>query len=230
MLVKDWMSRPVVTISPRSSMQMARDLMDQNAIRALPVVHDDVIVGLLTDRNLKRAEASDATTLDTYELGYLLQKVTVAEIMTADPLTLSFDATLPEAADLFLEHKLEAAPVVAGGDQLVGVLTQTDLQRAIIKLTSFGRRGVLFGIRLPDASDALMAVVSAVEAVQGRLASLLTGGGETEGGHLDAHIHVCGLNRSVLPDLFASMSQKGILLYMVDFRTGERKLFHRSSH
>ncbi len=230
MLGKDWMSRPVVTISAGASMQMARDMMDSKGIRALPVVRDDVLIGLLTDRDLKRAEASDATTLDTYELGYLLQKVKVEDIMTPDPFALPFDATLPEAADLFLEHKLEAAPVVAGGDQLVGVLTQTDLQRAIIKLTSFGRRGVLFGIRLNDKPGAVMAIIAIVKVLQGRLASLLTNDGGGQGSFLNAHIHIYDLNRSVMPELFARLSEKGTLLYMVDFRTGERRLFERSSH
>jgi len=229
MLVKDWMSRPVVTISPRASMQMARDLMDQNNIRALPVVQDDVLVGLLTDRMLKRAEASDATTLDTYELGYLLQKVTVAEIITPNPLTLPYDATLPEAAYLFQEHKLEAVPVVAGGEQLVGVLTQTDLQRAIIKLTALVRRGILFGIRLEDVPGAIMDVIATVREFRARLASLLTNDGLTDPPVLDAHVHMYNIDRAKLPELTARLSQKGSLLYMVDFKTGERKLFQRTS-
>jgi acetoin utilization protein AcuB len=195
MLVKNWMSRPVVTISPTASMQMARDMMDRNNIRALPVVEKESLVGLLTDRDLKRAEASDATSLDTHELKYLLQKVQVAKIMTPNPVTLSFDATLSEAAELFLENKAEAAPVMAGGDQLVGVLTRTDLERAILKLTSFGRRGVQFGIRVTDTPGAVMDVVAIVRDARARLASLITSDASESPGSRDAFVHIYNVNR-----------------------------------
>ena len=86
MLVKNWMRKPVLTISPKDNMYKARELMNQNNIRTLPVVEDNLLVGLLTDRNLKQAEASNATSLDVFELRYLLAKIEVANIMTKDPM------------------------------------------------------------------------------------------------------------------------------------------------
>lgn len=227
MLIKNWMSRSVVTIAPTGTLQMARDLMDRNEIRALPVVDGETLVGLVTDRALKRAEASDATSLDTYELGYLLQKVEVKTIMVQDPPTLSFDATLVEAAELFLEQKLEAAPVMAAEEQLVGVVTSTDLERAILKITSSGRRGVHFGIRVIDTPGRIMDVIGAVRNVRARLASLITTDAPKEGGDREAYLHIYQLNRSAFPDLKERLEKLGTLLYWVDLRTGERQLLNR---
>ncbi len=227
MLIKNWMSRSVVTIAPTASLQMARDLMDRNEIRALPVVDGEKLVGLVTDRVLKRAEASDATSLDTYELGYLLQKVEVKTIMIKDPPTLPFDATLVEAAELFLEQKLEAVPVMAAEEQLVGVVTSTDLERAILKMTSSGRRGVQFGIRVADTPGRIMDVIAAVRNVRARLASLITTDAPGEGGDREAYLHIYQLNRAALPDLKERLGKLGTLLYWADLRTGERQLLNR---
>ena len=119
MLIKNWMSRPVITISARASMQMARDLMDKHKIRSLPVVRQDKVIGLLTDRDVKRASASDATSLDVYELSYLLQSIKVEQIMSTDPVTIEYDHTLSEAADLFFKDKIEALPVMTGSIPII---------------------------------------------------------------------------------------------------------------
>lgn len=227
MLIKNWMSRPVVTIGYRASLQMARDLMGQNDIRALPVVDGEALVGLVTDRALKRAEASDATSLDTYELGYLLQKVEVSTIMIQNPHTLAFDGTLLEAAELFLEQKLEAAPVMAAEDQLVGVLTRSDLERAILRMTSSGRRGVQFGIRVSDTPGQIMNLIGVVRDVRARLASLITTDAPGDNGSREAYIHIYNLNREAFPDLKSRLGKIGTLLYWVDLRAGERQLLNR---
>ena len=228
MIVDNWMSRPVVTISHKSTMEIAINLMKQYKIRALPVIRDDILVGLLTEKDLKQAAASDATTLDIHELHYLLGKITVAEIMTADPKTISIDSTLSEAADLFLEHKLEAAPVMSDKDKLVGILTQSDLDRAILKLTSFGRRGVQFGIRVSDTPNAIMDLISIVREARARLASLITSDGSEQNATRDAYLHIYDLNRAVLQDMIRQLNEKGALLYMVDLKTDERHIFNRS--
>jgi acetoin utilization protein AcuB len=227
MLVKNWMSRPVVTVPPTASMQMARDLMDRHGIGALPVVRDDKLVGLLTDRNLKRAEASDATTLATYELSYILQKVAVSQIMQSNPVTIEFDRTLSEAAELFLAHDLEAVPVMAAQDQLMGVLTRSDLSRAFLKLTAFGRRGVQFGIRLPDAPGAVMEIIAAVRNAGARLASLITTDSQSGEDMREAYVHIYQVNRDTLTDLVGDLRRKGTVLYLVDLKTNERHIYDR---
>lgn len=227
MLVKNWMHRPVLTVSPKASMYMARELMDQNHIRALPVVNENRLVGLLTDRHLKRAEASDATSLDTFELAYLLKKLEVAKIMTTDPITIDLNGTLSEAAGIFLENKLDALPVMEGGRKLVGILTLSDLQRAFLTLTAFKRRGVQFGMRLEDTPGVLMGIIDVIRQTGARLASLITADPSDVTGMRDVYFHINEVNREKMPDLMAELRQKGELLYIVDLRMGERQIFDR---
>ena len=225
MLVNSWMRRSVVSISPQDSMHTAREMMNKNSIRALPVIKENCLVGLLTDRDLKRAEASDATSLDVFELNYLLKTLAVGKIMRTNPITIGFDATLSEAAEILMEHKLDAVPVMGDEDHLVGILTQTDIERAFLNLTAFGRRGIQFGIRFNDTQGALMELIDAVRHAQGRLASLISTD-RTDGENMrEAYFHIYGVFRERLPNLLTALRQKGTLLYVVDLTTGDRRVF-----
>ena len=86
MLVKYWMHENVVAVEPNDSMQDAIKLLKKHNIRRLPVVENGKVVGIVTDRDLKRASASDATTLEIHELLYLISTIKVEEIMTRDPI------------------------------------------------------------------------------------------------------------------------------------------------
>ena len=79
MLVKNWMSKDVITVNVDDSMQHAINMMKENSIRMLPVLMEGKLVGVLTDRDLKRASPSDATTLDVHELLYLISKIKIKE-------------------------------------------------------------------------------------------------------------------------------------------------------
>lgn len=227
MIVKRWMSHPIVTVSPEDSMATARNLLNDNHIHALAVISNHRLVGLLTDRDLKRAEASDATSLDIHELNYLLEKVPVSRIMKRHPITIATDTTLPEAADLFLKHKTEAFPVMADKDHLVGMLTPTDLSKAFLKITAFGRRGVHFGIRVTDSPGTVMEIISLIRDIGARLASLVTTDSLHGSGDREAYVHAYQFNRDRLPELIDRLGHIGSLLYMVDLKTNERQIFER---
>jgi acetoin utilization protein AcuB len=226
MLVKEWMSRPVVTIAPDVSMRKARKIMNSNSIGALAVVSDGKLVGLLSDRDLARAEASDATSLSAHELAYLLEKVTVEKIMNSHPVTVEFDATLSEAAELFLENKVQALPVMADGDQLVGMLTRSDLGKAFLKMTSFGRRGVQIGLRISSRPGAVLGIIAAVGNVGARLGSLISTDGHGQETR-EVYLHIYGVDREKLPSLLDHLRMKGTLLFYADLKTKERKIFDR---
>lgn len=225
MLIKNWMSRPVITISPRAGMQMAREIMEKNKIRSLPVVQKDRVIGLLTDRDIKRASASDATSLDVYELSYLLQGIKVEQIMSADPVTIEYDHTLSEAADLFFKDKIAALPVMAGEDELVGMLCPSDVARALLSFTSFSQRGLELGIRIADQPGATMALVDAVRDAGGRLASLIVTDSQTSPGMREVYLHAYRLPPDHVAGLAEILKQKGTLVYLVDHVRDERRIF-----
>ena len=106
-------------------------LMQEHKIKHLPVTDGDgKLVGIVTDRDLKRASASDATSLEVHELNYLLDKVKLSEVMTKSPFTVTPATSVQNAARLIAEKKLGCLPVLHHGS-LVGIVTTGDFLRCL---------------------------------------------------------------------------------------------------
>lgn len=132
-LVKDWMSREVVTITPEVTLSEAHRLMANYHIRRLPVVQQGRLVGIVTLGDVRKAEPSDANSLSIWELNYLLAKLKVEAIMTRKPITISPEETIAEAAWLMLEHKISGLPVADYAGKVVGIITESDIFRLVVK-------------------------------------------------------------------------------------------------
>jgi|SRR3972149_706916 len=131
--VGDWMTRKVVTISPKQTLPVSHKLMKDHSIRRLPVVDAGQLIGILTLGDIREASPSDATSLSIFELNYLLAELTVDRIMTKDPITVTPATRLSEAAKLMLQHKIGGLPVLEG-HKLVGIITESDIFRAYVRL------------------------------------------------------------------------------------------------
>jgi len=129
--VADWMSTPPITVRPSTSLAEAHHIMEHRKVHRLPVVEHGRLIGIITWGDLRAAQPSIATTLTVYEWRALLERATVAECMTRDPMTIAPDATVLDAARTMLERKIGGLPVVADG-RLVGVITESDLFRLLI--------------------------------------------------------------------------------------------------
>lgn len=131
MRVAGRMKRAVVTLQPTDSFRQAMDLVRSRGIRHLPVVEGGKVVGIVTDRDIRQASPSQATSLSIHEIHYLLEKATVAEIMTKPVITIGPEETVEEAARLLLKHRIGGLPVVGDGG-LVGIITETDVLQAFL--------------------------------------------------------------------------------------------------
>ncbi len=130
------MKTNLLTITPETSVLKARELMDAHRISHLPVTDGKAhLVGLVTDRDLKEAWASPATTLNVYELTYVLQKLSVAGIMKRDLVTATPGMDIEQAAMLIRDKKIGCLPVIRDG-RLAGILTVADLMDVL--LTALG--------------------------------------------------------------------------------------------
>ncbi len=126
------MKTNLITVSPETSVFKAREMMDQHKISHLPVTDGRArLLGIVTDRNLKEAWASPATTLSVHELTYVLQKLTVANIMVKKIITATPDMTIERGARIMHDHKIGALPVLKD-DKLVGIITITDLMEVLL--------------------------------------------------------------------------------------------------
>jgi acetoin utilization protein AcuB len=225
MLVKDWMSREVITIEEDDSMQEALKLLKEHAIRMLPVMKKGKLVGIVTDRDLKKASPSDATTLEVHELLYLLTQIKVKEIMTRDPITVPPDYTVEETAQVLLENKISGAPVMDKTGKVIGTITQTDLFRVLISLTGVASGGIQFGFYLEDKPGSIKEVADIIRQYGGRMVSILTSYGGVADGYRNVFIRMHSVERSKIQSLKDKLSEKATLLYMIDQRQNKREIF-----
>lgn len=132
-LVREWMTSPVITIAPNTPISQAHQIMKSNNVRRLPVLDGNKLVGIITIGDVREASPSDATTLSIWELNYLWAQLTVERCMSRKLITITEDAPILDAAELMLEHKISGLPVVSKGGQLVGMLTESDIFRMLVK-------------------------------------------------------------------------------------------------
>jgi CBS domain-containing protein len=144
-LVKEWMNSPVTSVTTQTPISQAHQIMKEQGIRRLPVVDDGKLVGIITIGDVREASPSDATTLSIWELNYLWAQLTVDKVMTRAVTTVAPDAPLIDAAQLMLDHKVSGLPVVDADGQLVGIITESDIFRMLVK-----QRG---GQSVPSPSD-----------------------------------------------------------------------------
>lgn len=134
MIVRELMTGAVITAPPWMPILEARNLMIKERIRHLPVrAPGGELLGMITDRDIRLNLPSQATSLSVWEIKHLLAKLTVDEVMTQAVITVGPDRPAREAARLMVEHQIGALPVADGG-RLVGIVTETDLLRAFIRM------------------------------------------------------------------------------------------------
>ncbi len=225
MLVKNWMSKNVITVDVNDSMHDAMKLLKAHDIRMLPVMKKGKLVGIITDRDLKKASASDATTLEIHELLYLLTKIKVKDIMTKDVITVPPEFTAEETARVLLRNKISGAPVVDGNGQLVGTITQADIFRVLISLTGVGNGGIQFGCQVEDRPGSIKEVADVIRSYGGRMVSILSSYDEVPEGYRKVYIRMRSIERSKLQNLIQELQSKAGLLYMVDHTENNREIF-----
>jgi acetoin utilization protein AcuB len=225
MLVKNWMSKNVITIDANDTMQDALRLLKEHRIRMLPVMKKNRLVGIVTDRDLKKASASDATLLDVHELLYLLTKIRVKDIMTKDPITVPPDYTVEETAQVLLKNKISGAPVVDQNAKVIGAITQTDLFKVLISLTGIGNGGIQFGFQVEDRPGSIKEVADIIREFGGRMVSILTSYDGVPDGYRRVYIRMRNIEQSRLPKLKDRLGAKASLLYMIDHQGNNREIF-----
>lgn len=130
-IIRNWMSSPVKTISPDTRLFDARKMMDAEKIRALPVLKDGKLVGIVTRRGLLRTDIP-ALNENAWTTDVDLKDAVVEEIMTKNPITVPASGPLPKAARVMLENKITAIPVVDDNRAMIGIITTSDIFRFIL--------------------------------------------------------------------------------------------------
>jgi acetoin utilization protein AcuB len=184
------------------------------------------LVGVVSDTDLKRASASDATMLDVHEMLYLISKIKVNDIMTKDPLTVSPDCTVEETAELLMEHKISGVPVVDQGGKVVGVITRSDLFKVLISLSGLGKHGIQFAFQIEDRAGSIKELTDVIRDHNGKIASILSSYEGVPAGFRNVYIRIYDIPREDLPTLQKELQDKAKMLYVVDHRDNRRDICH----
>lgn len=174
MLVKNRMSHPVITVRPDLPVQEALDLMRKEHVRRFPVVDpDNKLVGIVSESDLLNASPSDATSLNVWEITYLMSKITVGKVMTKDVATVTEDTPLEEAARIMSDKKIGGLPVMRG-DELVGIITETNLFRIFLELLGAREKGVRLTVQTRNQPGSLEKLTDEILKLGGNIIALGT--------------------------------------------------------
>ncbi|MBW2642792.1 MAG: CBS domain-containing protein [Deltaproteobacteria bacterium] len=225
MLVRNWMSKSVITINQDDYISKAIRLMEENNIRMLPVMEKEKMVGIVTERDLKSASASGIAILNVDKVRSLINKTKIKEIMTKDPVTIPWDLTIEEVSEILLFNKIPGVPIMGNKGNLKGIITQTDLFRALISLTGIAKRGIQIGVLIKDRFRTIREIVHTIQKYGGRMVSILSTYNRAREGYRQVYIRFYGMDRTNLPILKEEIREKATMLYIIDQKQNKREFF-----
>jgi acetoin utilization protein AcuB len=225
MLVKNWMSKPAITINADALLADAINLLKKHEIHMLPVMESERLAGMVTDQDLIRASAPDSTSSASPNgLGHRLQKA-ISEIMTMSPVTISYNQTIEDTAEMLLVHKILGLPVINQAGEVVGVITKSDMFRFILTTIGMGKDGIQFAIELVDRPGCIQEVTDLMRDYGGRVGTVFSTRERAEKGYRQAYIRIYDIDRPSLLRLKEVLREKVKMLYIINQREKMSEIF-----
>lgn len=164
MLIRERMSRPVISITPDMPINDVLAMFRKEKIRRAPVIKDGKLVGIVSDRDLLYASPSSATVLSVWEMHYMISKVTVKQVMTKKVLTVNEDIPIEEAARLMADNKIGGLPVMSstGSGRVVGIITETDLFKLFLEFMGARQKATRVTAMISDNPSQMAKVTKAI--------------------------------------------------------------------
>ena len=178
MLIKKYMTANPKTIGKDVSAVKAYELMKETGVRRFPVVSNDEVIGMITDRDLRSAAPSQVIEFDESErklfpeLYDLLKKITVEKIMKRDVVSIDSDQSVVKAAETMLNNGISGLPVVDSQKKLIGIITESDIFKLIVYFSGIRRGKITLGFRIEDSPGSIKKVVDIIRENDGRVASI----------------------------------------------------------
>ena len=187
LLVRDSMTREVVTISPQTTAAEALALCREKGIRHLPVMEEGRLAGMVSDRDLRSATPA----LGDPARAEALQTIRVRDVMVRDVLTAHPEDPIEQAANTMREKKIGCLPVLEAGE-LVGILTSSDVMEALVYLIGAHEPGSRVEVLMPDRPGTLAGVAGLFGELGINIVSVVAGARQEapEGGLLEGRIGI----------------------------------------
>jgi acetoin utilization protein AcuB len=186
--MREKIQRNPVTISSEASFYEARNLIHEKGVRHLPVVDkNNMLVGIVTDRDIREAAPSDATLLSVQELNYLLGKLKVSSFMTPKDklVTITPDTLIEEAVQLMHDNKIGCLPVLEQG-KLYGLFTETDALDHLVDIFGFKQTGTRLTLALEDKPGTMLGILEVFKNRNINIISIVTPSFMVEGKRIAA--------------------------------------------
>ena len=214
MLVRDWMTKEVVSITPETSLMKASRLMKERRVGRLPVVDDDGrVVGIVSDRDVKSASPSKATTLDMHELYYLLSELKVKEIMTKNPVCAKETDSVEGIALDMAEKRFGGMPVVDAAGMLRGIITDSDIFKVLVEITGVAKGGIQLAFEIENGKGKLRAILDTLRSLGARVLSVYTSQQEDDAPTHKVYIRLRPLDADVEARVVEEIGRQYSLLY-----------------
>ena len=186
--MREKIQRNPITISPEASFYEVRNLIHEKGVRHVPVVDkNNILVGIVTDRDIREAAPSDATLLSVQELNYLLGKLKVASFMTPKDklITINPDTIIEEAVQLMHDNKIGCLPVLEG-DKLYGIFTETDALDHLVDIFGLKQKGTRLTLALEDKPGTMLGILEVFKKHNVNIISIVTPSFMVEGKRIAA--------------------------------------------
>jgi acetoin utilization protein AcuB len=215
MLVKEWMAVKPIVVDENMSIMKATQLMKEHGIRRIPVVRRNRLVGIVSDRDIKEAAPSKATSLDVHELYYLLSEIKIKDIMSSDPITLREDDSVEKAAVIMLENRISGLPVVDNQNRVLGLITQTDVFKVMISISGIYRSPIQLACDLEDRPGSTTQLLNLLRAHDARIVSILTCTEHVAPGRREVYVRIMDVPDEQLNAMVDEVKEKFTLLYVI---------------
>jgi len=193
------MSHPVITVQPNTPITKVHELLTHEKIQQTPVVKNGKMVGIVSENDILKAYPSPVTSLSVWEITSLLEKITVNDIMVKKVLTVNEDTPIEEAARRMVDNQISSLPVVRG-DELVGIITKSDLFRIMFEMLGALKPGVRFSVLLPNQPGQIAQLTQAIYEKGGTILALSTFEGDSSANGL-VTVKVDGIGQAELKKL-----------------------------
>lgn len=157
MLVNDYMTIDVTTITKETPIFDAVDIMKDKNIHRLPVVENGKLIGLITEGTIQEAMPSKATSLSVHEVNYLLNKTKVSDIMIKDVQTLPKDSLIEDAIYVMRKNNIGVLPVIDQNGYMEGIITSNDIFDAFLSISGYQEAGTRVAVSIPNDHEGVLA-------------------------------------------------------------------------
>ncbi|EFK09390.1 CBS domain protein [delta proteobacterium NaphS2] len=221
MLVREYMSANVISADEDTSIIKAAELMKKNKICRFPVLRNGELVGIVTDRDIRSAAPSQVVSFDQQERKLLpelydyLAQINVKVMMSRDVITIEPEQSIMAAAALMLRYHISGMPVVDSMEKIVGIITESDIFKALVALSGIYQGETLFGFELENRPGVIKNVADTIREHGGRIVSIFSSSTSGEAQSRHVYIRASHLPSESLEALKKDLEKKATVLYMI---------------